>query len=92
MGNGTVVREKEGWRIKYNYELYDLYNAPKIAKTVKLGRLGWLGHLSRANEISPCGEPPFSKPEDTKRAGRPSLSLRMESCNSDDIHTNDVQK
>jgi hypothetical protein len=30
--------EKEGWRIKYNYEPHVLYNAPKRVKTVKLGR------------------------------------------------------
>jgi hypothetical protein len=34
------TRENEGWRIKYNYELYDLqYNALEIVKTLKLRRL-----------------------------------------------------
>jgi hypothetical protein len=67
------TREKEGWRIKYNNELYDLNKNPEIVKTVKLGRLRWLGHLIRANEISPCRKLTFSKPEGTRRAGRPSL-------------------
>jgi hypothetical protein len=35
-------------------------------KTVKLGRLRWLEHLTGANEAS-------SRPEGTRRAGRPSL-------------------
>jgi hypothetical protein len=34
------TREKEGRRIKYNYELYDLYNAPETVTTVKLGGSG----------------------------------------------------
>jgi hypothetical protein len=38
-----------------------------------LGRLRWLGHLTRANEISPCRKLTFSKPEGTRRVGRPSL-------------------
>jgi hypothetical protein len=67
------TREKEGWRIKDSHELYDLYRNPEIVKTVKLGRLRWLGHLTRANEISPCRKLTFSKPEGTRRAGRPSL-------------------
>jgi hypothetical protein len=44
-----------------------------LVKTVKLGRLRWLGHLTRANEISPCRKLTFSKPQGTRRAGRPSL-------------------
>jgi hypothetical protein len=67
------TREKERWRIKYSHELYDLYKNPEIVKTVKLGRLRWLGHLTRANEISSCRKLTFSKPEGTRRAGRPSL-------------------
>jgi hypothetical protein len=67
------TREKEGWRIKYNNELYNLYKNPEIVKTVKLGRFRWLGHLTRANEISPYRKLTFSKPEGTRRAGRPNL-------------------
>jgi hypothetical protein len=51
-------------------------------KTVKLGRLRWLGHLTRANEISPCRKLTFSKPEGTRRAGRPSQK-RLDSVEKD---------
>jgi hypothetical protein len=67
------TREKEGWQLKYNHELYDLNKNPEIVKTVKLGGLRWLGHLTIANDISPCRKLTFSKPEGTRRAGRPSL-------------------
>jgi hypothetical protein len=63
-----LTREKEGWPIKNNYELYNLYDAPEIVKTVKFGRLGWPGHLTRANERSPCTKLTFSTPEGTRRA------------------------
>jgi hypothetical protein len=67
------TREKEGWRIKYNHEIYDLYKNPETVKTVRLGRLRRLGHLTRANEIFPCRKLTFSKSKGTRRAGRPSL-------------------
>jgi hypothetical protein len=51
-------------------------------KTVKLGRLRWLGHLTRANKISPCWKLTFSKPEGTRRVGRPSLK-RLDSVEKD---------
>jgi hypothetical protein len=36
--NYGPAKEKEGWGIKYSYELYYLYNAPVVVKTVKMGR------------------------------------------------------
>jgi hypothetical protein len=71
--NYWPAKDKEGWQIRYSYELYNLYNAPVVVKTVKLGRLKWLGHLTRANETSPCRKLTFSKPIGTRRAGRPNL-------------------
>jgi hypothetical protein len=66
------TREEEGWRIQYSYELLGLHNAPEIVTNIKLGSLSWLRHLTRANDTCPCKKVTFSKPEGTRRAGRPS--------------------
>jgi hypothetical protein len=53
--------------------LYQLYEEPYIVKVVKAGRLRSLGHLFRSEDMNPCRKLTFTKPENIRRRGRPSI-------------------
>jgi hypothetical protein len=65
------VNDKIIWRIRYNNELHQLLGEPDIIKEVKASRVRWLVHLFRGNESNPCRKLTFTRPEGTRRVGRP---------------------
>jgi hypothetical protein len=60
-------------RIRYNGELYQLFDEPDIIKVIKGRRVRWLARLFRTHKLYPCRKLMFSKPEGTRRVGKPSI-------------------
>ena len=48
------MMENDGWRIKYNNELYELHGEPDIVTYIKIGRFQWAGHLIRMEDERPA--------------------------------------
>lgn len=65
------VQEDEGWRRRYNYELYALYDQPSIVKTIKVNRLRWLGHMMRYADNNPTKLAFTQIPLGRRGTGRP---------------------
>jgi hypothetical protein len=77
------VEENGTWRRRYNYELYKLFNESDIIGYIKVKRLKWAGHLIRATENRIIKKIFNTKPEGTRKVGRP--KLRWEECVCQDI-------
>lgn len=45
-----LVQEEDGWRIRYNHELYQLYKTPRLSEHLRIMRLGWAGRVQRLEE------------------------------------------
>jgi hypothetical protein len=71
------VEENRTWR-RYNYELYKLFNEPDIIGYIKVKRFEWAGHLIRTSEKRTIKKMFNTKPEGTRKLGRP--KLRWEEC------------
>lgn len=65
-----LIREKEGWRIRYRCELYILYQELDIVNTVKLNKIIWLGHLQRIENKSVAKQLFLRRPHGKRNAGR----------------------
>jgi hypothetical protein len=78
------VEENGTWRRRrYNHELYKLFNEPDITGYIKAKRLEWDGHLICTSENRIIEEIFNTKPEGTRKVGRP--KLRWEECVCQDI-------
>jgi hypothetical protein len=71
------------WRKRYNLELYKLFNEQYIIGPIKVKMFEWAGHLIRASENRMIKNVFNTKPEGTRKAGRP--RLRWEECVWQDI-------
>jgi hypothetical protein len=69
------VEENGTWRKRYNLELF---NEPDIMRFIKVKRLDWAGHLMHASENRMIKNVFNTKPEGTRKVGRP--RLRWEEC------------
>jgi hypothetical protein len=67
------MEENGTWRRRYNHELYKLFNEPDITGYIKAKRLEWAGHLVRTSEIRNIKKIFNTKPEGTRKVGRPKL-------------------
>jgi hypothetical protein len=72
------VKDNGTWRRRYNHELYKLFNGPDISGYIKVERLEWAGHLIRDSENRSIKKIFNTKPEGTRKVGRP--KLRWEEC------------
>jgi hypothetical protein len=72
------VEENRTWRKRYNLELYKLFNELGIIRFIKVKRLEWPGHLICASEKQIIKKIFNTKPEGTRKMGRP--RLRWEEC------------
>lgn len=45
------IKDRDGWRIRYNKELYIIYDKPEISTVIKLQRLQWTGHVQQMEDI-----------------------------------------
>jgi hypothetical protein len=63
--------------------LCKLFNEPDIIEYIKANRLKWAGHLIRASENRIIKKIFNTKPEGTRKVGRP--KLRWEECVCQDI-------
>jgi hypothetical protein len=78
------VEENGTWRRRrYNHELYKLFNEPDIIAYIKVKRLEWAGHLIRTSENRTIKKIFNTKPEGTRKVGRP--KFRWEECLCHDI-------
>jgi hypothetical protein len=78
-----LAEENGTWRRRYNHELYKLFNEPDIIGFIKAKRLKWAGHLIRTSENRIIKKIFNTKPEGTRKVGRP--KLRWEECVCQDI-------
>jgi hypothetical protein len=78
-----LMEENGTWRRRYNHELYKLFNKPDIIGYIKAKRLDWSGHLIRTSENRTIKNIFNTKPEGTRKVGRP--KLRWEECVCQDI-------
>jgi len=69
---GPVV-EQGKWRIRTNGELRALYTDLDIAADIKKKRLEWIGYVIRTDHGSTVKKISESKPEGSRRSGRPRL-------------------
>jgi hypothetical protein len=83
------VEENGTWRRRYNHELYKLFNEPDITGYIKAKRLEWAGHLICTSENRTVKKIFNTKPEGTRKVGRP--KLRWEECVCQDIRILDVK-
>jgi hypothetical protein len=77
------VEENGIWRRRYNLELYKLFNEPDIIRFIKVKRFEWAGHLIPVSEIRMIKKIFNTKPEVTRKVGRP--RLRWKECVWQDI-------
>lgn len=47
------VCDRDGWRIRYNHELYELYRDKDIVERINKQQLRWLGHVHRMQPSAP---------------------------------------
>jgi hypothetical protein len=78
-----LVEENGIWKRSYNHELYKLFNEPDITGYVKVKRLKWAGHLMRTSENRTIKKVFNTKPEGTRKVGRP--KLKWKECVCQDI-------
>ena len=76
------VRDHNGWRRRYNRELYDIYAEPDVISSIKVGRLRWAGHVIRMDDDNPIKRLTLSTPQGRRRPGRPRTRW-MDSVNAD---------
>jgi hypothetical protein len=72
------VEENGTWRRGYNHKLYKLFNESDITGYIKVKRHEWAGHLIRTIENRTIKKIFNTKPEGTRKVGRP--KLRWEEC------------
>jgi hypothetical protein len=72
------VEENGTWKRRYDHELYKLFNEPDITGYIKVKRLEWAGHLMRTSENRTIKKIFNTKPEGTRKVGRP--KPRWEEC------------
>jgi hypothetical protein len=72
------VEENGTWRRRYSHELYKLFNEPDIIGYIKAKRIEWAGLLIRTSENRTIKKIFNTKPERTRKVGRP--KLRWEEC------------
>jgi hypothetical protein len=77
------VEENGTWRRRYNYESYKLFNESDIIGYIKVKRLDWAGHLIHVSENRIIKKIFNTKPEGTRKLGRP--TFRWEECVCKDI-------
>jgi hypothetical protein len=68
--NFFLILNIDGWRIRYNNELYQLFGEPDIIREIKAARVKWLGHFFRANEYHPYRMLTFATLYGTRRVGQ----------------------
>ena len=61
------------WRIRTNQELRELYKDLDIVADIKKKRLEWIGHVVRMDQGRTVKKIFESKPEGSRRRGRPRL-------------------
>jgi hypothetical protein len=76
------VEENGTWKRRYNHELYKLSD---IIGYIKVKRFEWAGHLLHTSENRTIKKIFNTKPEGTRKVGRP--KLRWEECACQDIRT-----
>ena len=67
------VCEEEGWRRRFNSELYQLYNDTKIVTRVNKQQARWLGHVWRMDREAPPKKILDAKPDGKRRRGQQRL-------------------
>jgi hypothetical protein len=77
------VYENGTQRRRYNHELCKLFNGPDITGYIKAKRLQGAGHLICTSENRILKKIFNTKPEETRKVGRP--KLRWEECVCQDI-------
>jgi hypothetical protein len=77
------VEDNGTWRRRYDHELYKLFNEPDITGYIKVKRLEWAGHLICTSENRTIRKIFNTKPEGTRKVGRP--KLRWKECVCQDI-------
>lgn len=66
-----AINDGNGWRRRFNHELYELYEEPDIVSVIKISRLRWLGHVQRMDENRIPKKLFNGHPDGTRRPGRP---------------------
>ena len=46
-----AIETEDGWRARYNDELYELYKEVDLESHIRCQRLRWLGHMKRMENI-----------------------------------------
>lgn len=65
------VLGQDGWRIRYNKELYEVFDDPEVFIWVKLGKLRWTGHVQRMPEHRIPRRTLEGRIEDRRPIGKP---------------------
>jgi hypothetical protein len=71
--NSRTVQDKWTWRKRCNNELYKLFNVPDITKYMKINRVSWDGHIICMENNGTVKNVFDTRPEGTKKTGRPKL-------------------
>jgi hypothetical protein len=66
-------QENGTWRKRYNYELYEMFKESDIVVYIKAKRLARAGHLTRMSDERTLKKIFSTKPDGTRRVGRPKL-------------------
>jgi hypothetical protein len=65
------VKDRRGWRIRYNEELEELVNNEDIVRFIKACRISWLGHLERMSDYAMPKRILYRKLFSIRKRGRP---------------------
>jgi hypothetical protein len=56
-----------------NDELHKSFDEPNVVQSIKINGPKWLGHVRRMDESLLCRKLTFSRPEGSRKKGRPKL-------------------
>lgn len=66
-----AIETADGWRARYNSEVYTLYKEPDLETHIRFQRLRWLGHITRMEASRKVKMVFNNNPDGTRLRGRP---------------------
>ena len=66
-----AIETEDGWRARYNDELYELYKEADLETHIRCQRLRWLGHIIRMENTRKVKIVFNNNPEGARLRGRP---------------------
>lgn len=66
-----AIYDTNGWRRRFNHEIYALLQDPNVVEIAKINRLRYAGHVQRRENDHPAKQHLTSNPSGQRRRGRP---------------------